>query len=377
MRISYLPNQVTGQLLLSYFKFFANSGVGSEPNKDASTFVKEVVSNVLTPFLNDMRKAAAASGTAQGITPIQNLLVDAKVLGGTISPFGVNQWPGGPVYDLLQYYGDVGPWNELFVEDREDAPYLVYRPNPFQDPAGKFIQEPYISTSGARPAVIVVPDVDLIGEDVGRADAGVANYYWVDSPSMLLNNGQTIQASVAFSGKKDSIFLTDYPNSSPALYGFREMRMHTQQGARFDGQKEEKFIQETATALGFVNAKRAILMASNRDNVVFEDGTLDLRGNESIRPGTTVRLIRGSAAAGAAAGKGLASECYAHTVTQQFLPYRTYTTKVQFDRGTGFIQRVQRGTGTNSPYLSEMSPDRKSTRLNSSHQIISYALFSL
>src|SRR5258708_35362000 len=99
MRISYLPNQVTGQLLLSYFKFFANYGVGSQPNKDAPTFVKEVVSNVLTPFLNDMRKAATEPGPPQGITPIQNILVDAKVLGGAHRPVRVHQLPAERVSD--------------------------------------------------------------------------------------------------------------------------------------------------------------------------------------------------------------------------------------------------------------------------------------
>jgi hypothetical protein len=53
---------------------------------------------------------------------------------------------------------------------------------------------------------------------------------------------------------------------------------------------------------------------------------------------------------------GFVQKVYAHSVTQEFLPYRSYTTTIQFDRGTGFIQRAQREGGADSPYFAEMSP---------------------
>jgi hypothetical protein len=34
---------------------------------------------------------------------------------------------------------------------------------------------------------------------------------------------------------------------------------------------------------------------------------------------------------------------------------RSWTTKVQVDRGTGFINRIQRGGGQASPYFSEIN----------------------
>jgi hypothetical protein len=43
------------------------------------------------------------------------------------------------------------------------------------------------------------------------------------------------------------------------------------------------------------------------------------------------------------------------TQTQDFAPFRWYTTQVSFDRGTGFIQRVQRKDGA---YLPEMRVHR-------------------
>jgi hypothetical protein len=344
-QIAYLPNAVTGQLLLTYFKLFVNYGIGANPNQDASAFVSDVITKAVIPFLADMRSTAQASGVAQGISPIMDILVDAVVQGGVVSPFGANQWPGGTIYDLLAYYGDIGAWNELFIEDREDAPHLVYRPTPFKDATGKFVQEPYISTPSTRPTINVVSDAELVALKSSRTDAGVANYYWVDNPSYQLVQAPILQT--AQSAPKDTFFLSDYPNSSPFLYGFRPMMVQTQQGGRFDGQKEAVFNAQQGDAVSFVAAKRATLMANNRDNVVFESGDMRLRGNEAIKAGSIVRLVRGG---------GFTAEYYAHTVQHEFVPFRSYVTTVSFDRGTGFIERTQHGNGADSPYLAEMSP---------------------
>jgi hypothetical protein len=43
-------------------------------------------------------------------------------------------------------------------------------------------------------------------------------------------------------------------------------------------------------------------------------------------------------------------------VTHEFLPYRSLTAAVQFDRGTGFIARAQRQGGADRSYFSDMSP---------------------
>ncbi|MGO8915328.1 MAG: hypothetical protein ACLQJR_05420 [Stellaceae bacterium] len=47
---------------------------------------------------------------------------------------------------------------------------------------------------------------------------------------------------------------------------------------------------------------------------------------------------------------------YANSITHEFLPFRSWTTTVEFDRGDGFIQRIQRGNGADAPALAEMSP---------------------
>jgi len=89
-----------------------------------------------------------------------------------------------------------------------------------------------------------------------------------------------------------------------------------------------------------MNDKRQVLMDQNKDAIVFESGSMTLRGNEAIKAGTIVSLTQGS----------VTSECYAHTVTNDFVPYRSYMTSVAFDRATGFSERTQRKDGA---YLAE------------------------
>jgi hypothetical protein len=50
-----------------------------------------------------------------------------------------------------------------------------------------------------------------------------------------------------------------------------------------------------------------------------------------------------------------AQSMYAYAVRHEFLPFRSYTTTVLFDRGTGFIERAQRGNGADAPGIAEIS----------------------
>lgn len=353
MQIAYLPNYVLGQNLLTYFKFFMNyNGAKGQLNfKDASVFVAEIVSEIINPFIADMRRTATGNGVAQGISPVMDLGVDASVQKGVVSPYGTNTWPGGTIYDMLTYFGDVGPWNELFIDDREDGPYLVYRPVPFKDVSGNYIQEPYISDVSRRPATGLMTDDEVVEEGVGRSDAGVYNYYWVDAPNYQLVDGRIYQSALA---RSNDFFLKDYPNSSPFLYGLRKLEVHTQQGARFDGAPEAEYRRQAALGYAFASDRRQTLIDNNKDNVVFEDGNVAFRGDESIKPGMFVTRVKGAEAA-SIGSQAMISEFYAVRVTHRFLPFRNFTTAVDFERGTGFINRIQRASSAASPYLSEMN----------------------
>jgi hypothetical protein len=156
----------------------------------------------------------------------------------------------------------------------------------------------------------------------------------------------------AIAEKGTALSITDYPNSAANLYGFRLMKVNTEQFPRIDGQVESVFRKGTQNLLDFIGEKRSQLIAQNQDNVVFESGTMTLRGREDIHAGEYVSLRLGT---NGGSPSGFEQQAYAYAVTQEFLPYRSYVTTVQFDRGTGFIERAQREGGADSPYFAEMS----------------------
>jgi hypothetical protein len=114
---------------------------------------------------------------------------------------------------------------------------------------------------------------------------------------------QTIGAPVmaaALAEKGTSSPITDYPYSAAALYGFRFMQLNTEQFPRIDGQVESVFRKGTQHLLEFLGEKRAQLIAQNQDNVVFESGSMALRGREDIHAGEYVSLRLGTKGSGRA-----------------------------------------------------------------------------
>lgn len=333
MQIAYLPNEVTGQRLLTYFKFFQNYTHDSTSIKTASQFVQDMNTNVILKFISDMQNAGGG-----GASPVLNLKVDATVSKGLVFPFGSLQQFEGSVYDMLAHYGDVGPWNELFVDDRQDGVYLVYRPTPFKDTSGGMIQD-----GATAPDTISVTDKEVISLAGGRSDSGVYNYYWVNPAVMNLNNPSYLQLAAA--EDPSNVYIKDYPNSQTSLYGFRRLEVSTQQGPRVDGKAENDHIQASGDVVGWAKDRRKVLTDNNKDNVVFETGGMQIQGNESLRAGMSVSLTR--------ARQSKPSEYYAVSVRQSFIPYRSYTTSVSFERGTGFINRIQDNGA--SAYLAEMN----------------------
>jgi hypothetical protein len=334
MQIAYLPNEVTGSLMLTMFNFFMNYSSSDTPSKSSEEFMTDIVTNVANKFITSIQ-GQAGGGAA---SPVLSLQLDISVTEGVVLPFGTIQKFEGTVFDMMSRYGDVGPWNELFIEDREDGPYVVYRPTPFKDATGAMIQ------GGAAPAFVPVTDKDLVGLSVTRSDGGVYNYYWVNPVTFNMNTPGFLAVQEAHSSDTSSFYLADYPNCDTKLYGFRRLEVETQQGPRYDGQSEAEY---ESTQMGpgfdFTSARRATLVANNKDNVIFESGTMQLSGNEAIKPGMTVQLTRANAAM---------AEYYAVMVQHIYRPFKLFMTTVTVERGTGFINRVQKNTG--NAYLEEI-----------------------
>jgi hypothetical protein len=165
VRYALYPGWTPEATLLSAFQFFTSYGIGADGSQTLAQFVETVNDKVITPFLKGMQSAGAGGSTPQTITkgpdgleevtvtapssggssPVVTLTTQALVRGGFLSTLGLNQWPGGTIYGCLAHFGDVGPWNELFVQA---GPYLIYRPVPFKDVSGKFINAPFTGRRG-------------------------------------------------------------------------------------------------------------------------------------------------------------------------------------------------------------------------------------
>lgn len=332
IQINYFAGYLVGQSLISDFKLFEQFGIGYDTTLAPEKFLEQVVYKVINPYLDKMLPDSSALP--------RNIQVDSWVKGGTISP-GI-QTQEGTIYELLRQYGDVGPWNELFVEDRDDGVYCVYRPNPYMDvTTGEKIQ-----SDAPDPTYVDVDHVDIMGISVSRSDANVSNFYWVESPRFnLITDSYRRQATAAASDP--TVVLKDYPNSDAKLYGNRVMRVATQQGGSdmkthntggraADVQALEK------SAAGWIDGRRRVLVESNRDNVVMESGSIRMRGREDVKPGRYLRIKRGE----------FEAVYYVVQVEHEFVPFVGFFSTVQVSRGTGFVRRITSG---GSPYLSELS----------------------
>ncbi len=355
LQIFYLPNYVVGDNLLTHFKFFAQYGVGFEAQK-ASDFLANVILKIVNPFIAEMRGQGEA-GTNPESSPLSEIrcrVEDIQTGRGIVAPFGINQWNGRTVYDLLHNNLDVGPFCELFLEDRESGVYVVYRQNPFYALNGDKIPE-YVGDDGTGvfgftdPAVADVPASDIVSIAVSRSDANVANYFWVDSPRYEINYGPYLRLAAA-QGEDGDFFIEGHRNSNPKIYGTRKMWEQTEQGAPDEthsgnGLKGSEHVAQMDLSSKWITRRRRQLVAQNRDNVVWEHGTLRIRGREDIRAGMYVRVKRGT----------LDTLYYVVQVDHDFVPFSGFFTTLNVERGNGFAERARRTGGAASPYYSELS----------------------
>jgi hypothetical protein len=343
MQIFFMPNAPEdASAMITSFPFFAKFG-GFDNVLEAGKFTQTVFDKVVNPYLSNMMLNAASADA------VMQIATDIQVTGAQVSPFGVGTFNGGNVHALISSYGDIGAWNEFFIEDREAGPYAVYRPNPFMDP----VTYEYLMSGVTAPAVVDIDSRDVVSMTASRTDANVANYFWADSPRFLINYDSTARMmAFASAGTNDSapFYVTDYGNVDPALYGVRKLEESTNQAGTDEsnnGNGTQYGPSRNASmngALTWINSRRAQLYALNKDNVVLETGSMRLKGNEAIKAGVYLRLTHGT----------MRSYHYVVSVVHDYTPFGAYFTEVQFERGTGFVDRIQNAAGQQAPYYSEM-----------------------
>jgi hypothetical protein len=280
---------------------------------------------------------------------------------------------GSSAFSILRDYFDTKDgWNEMFFEDRDaDAqgnpagPYLVYRPAPLLDIASKQPIQPILtdangnppSTTSVVPGNPTAPVANTVSIDrstitslsVKRTDRNVGNYFWVNCASFDIYLDQMNRVyALAPATPGNEMYQAGYSNCNPALYGLRQMTSSTSmggQGQSFNGNgmKDGPDREKVKTSLmGWINSRRGQLIQMNKDNVVFESGSMRLKGNENIKAGTYIQVGSGlSATASRQGGDSSAkSMYYAHTVSHTFEVYGSYLCEVEFDRATGFSDRI-------------------------------------
>ncbi|CAE6694395.1 hypothetical protein R69619_00406 [Paraburkholderia nemoris] len=334
MQIKFMPGYVVGENYLSSFKLVERFGVGLVTTQTAADFVTQVVQKIINPFLSSLMPPNSTNPTS--------IKLDVSVANGVVDVGGA-QNREGTVYSLLSYFGDVGVFNELYLEDREDGVYCVYRPTPFKDINGTVLQP-----DAPNLTPIDIDAKDVISLSVSRGDQGVANYYWVRAPRFELVDNITSQ-QFAVGADPSTVDLGQYANSAEQFYGLRMMETETQQGGNdvttmASGQPAALQRNRSASMANWINYRRAILVAQNKDNVLFESGTARIRANETIKPGGYVRIVRGS----------FSTTFYVPSIDLDYVPYQGLFMTLKLERGNGFVSRVEAGTGLQAPYSAEM-----------------------
>lgn len=347
LQILYFPNYVIGEDLLTNFKLFEQFSTGFKTTMSSNELVTEIVQKILNPYIAGIFPNSPQNRNE--VTIPNAVLLDTSVKYGTSSVTGPQNQEGS-IYNLLRTYSDVGIWNELFLEDREDGVYCVFRPNPSKDISGSPIYtQAYVDADYKSPPTVDLLDYDIMSMSLSRTDANVANFYWVRAPRFDLVS-DVFRQLYAIQSDDPSMAVDQgtYTNSAMALYGTRVMYAQTEQGGdsvdTFNSglsQNEDK-----ARALDmskWLQSRRLFMALQNRDNVLLERGSMRVRGNENIRPGTFIRLHRGS----------FSAEYYVTQVDHDYVPFTGFFSTLTLDRGMGFVERVKRGGGAASPYLAE------------------------
>ena len=336
----WLINQIMFELLyitdvpfLTQFRAQAATGI-SDGLLDVSDFMAQ-----LTGFVNT--KIEAFAGYSCHVIP--QFTPRCTVPEGQVAP-NLAAGIDGPLWNFADRFSD-GTWNELFTEDAESGPLLIFRPVPYHGLDGKLLNDGNgnLTMQGAvEPGTIPIDISSVFAMSVRRTDRRIANFFWTNPGSSLFDtNGSVALAALVQGTPLD----TDYANNRPEIYGIRKMPTTT---ALFTDKWKAMPSQAPTGQEGAQGSdqnvwhlhRMAQLRAANRDNGVFEEGAMTVMGIETLKGGRYLQLTRGS----------LVAEYYITSVSHNFAPLQTWTSQIQVERGTGFLARNKM---QQSPYLAE------------------------
>lgn len=346
-QVIYLAAYAEGQALLTSFNLWDMFGVTAQNVMKSSEFVRAMIQKVINPHIKKFMPEK--SPMPKELKTGESIAVKHGVVNNSY------QNMQGSIYDILKFYGDVGVWNELYTEDREDGVHVVYRPIPaLHISKPKDAKSRKIQDDAPEPIFVEVPDDIIASVSVARSDANVANFYWVNNSRFDLVD-DLYRKLAAIKASDDTVNLKEYPNSAVKYYGVRPMYAETQQGgdnttsmtSGLDEKEQEKRSKDTES---WIEKRRRLMVEMNRDNVVLERGTARVKGGlmrpdgqEAMKAGDYAKFRTGD----------LEWNAYVVSITDEFVPYQGYTSTLTFERGEGFVVRTGMEGGMFSPWLSE------------------------
>lgn len=349
-QVIHLAAYAEGKALLTNFALQEMFGVEAENALKSDEFVRRMIEKIINPFLFEFMPPHRSAEWFK-IKTGDSISVKHGVVNNSY------QNMQGSIYDILKFHGDVGVWNELYVEDREDGVHCVYRPVPAlhltrpDDPSKGLIQD-----DATMPPIVTIQDSLVKSISVGRTDANVANFFWVrNSRFDLIDDQQRRLASIPAGDSRVS--LKDYPNAAVSYYGTRPMYAETQQGDdgivnMLSGQNAKQIAENAKKMEAWLDNRRRLMIEMNRDNVVLERGSASIKGGpmraadgECMKAGDYVNVQTGR----------VEFLAYAVQVDDEFNPFQGYTTTVIFERGEGFVTRARMEGGIQSPWLAEQA----------------------
>lgn len=360
-QVLYLAAYAEGKGLLTSFSLNELFGVQVVNAMPAAEFVRTMIQKIINPYLK---------GFIPENSPLPKELTTGDGLAvkhGMVNQSFQNQQ--GSIYDILKFHGDVGVWNELYTEDREDGVHVVYRPIPalhLTKPDGAANRK--IQDDAPDPVIVEVLDDEIQSHTVLRSDADVANFYWVSNSRFdLIDDMQRKLASIPVDSGK--VVPLQHPNSDRKYYALRPMYAETQQGGdavtnQTSGQDEGSQESRSKNQEAWLDRRRRLMMEMNKDNVVFEKGSVRIKGGPMRKPTSDDKLEAMKAGDYALIRMGnIASLAYVYQVSHEFVVGESFVTTLSFERGEGFAVRMGLEGGISSPWLAEQSTLRTSPRI--------------
>lgn len=292
----------------------------------AGAYLIYLVAGVINPFIKKL-----------GNPMLSELLVDVSGADpdDQVYPQGVQANPEGTMWSHIQKHGNIGPFYELFFDDKEAATTLVYRKPAYK----KLVPDggpEYIFPFTSAEKFTIPPDETVVIQR-SRSDRDVANWYYVRAPrgDMLTPMDSVLESIV---GDGSSLSKKDYKNCDETIYGFRSMESETQHGyfpnPLVSGQPKSEHESGVSGHVSYVKKQIKYLQDCNVDNVVFESGSIRCNGSPDYKPGRYCEITWRS---------GVKFTAYVTSVSHSFEPFRGYLCTLQYIRGTEFHARQSVG----------------------------------